>query len=166
VKGSTSYRVVADHLGTPRLLVNSTTGAVAQRLDLDEWGQVTADSSAGFQVFGFAGGIYDFGADTGLVRFGAINATDYDPGRGETRWTAKDPNARAIASGICRETVCKGAPRAPVPSLHHQLGQSIFSSCDRTGARSISSVRGSQRRGQCPVTASWPCTRSRAAVRT
>ena len=25
------------------------------------------------------------------------------------------------------------APRAPVPSLHHQLGQSISSSCDRTG---------------------------------
>jgi len=84
VKGSTSYRVVKDHLGTPRLLVNSSTGAIAQRLDLDEWGQVTADSSAGFQVFGFAGGIYD--PDTGLVRFGA---RDYDPVAG--RWTAKDP---------------------------------------------------------------------------
>jgi RHS repeat-associated protein len=84
IKSGTSYRVVSDHLGTPRLLVNSTTGAVAQRLDLDEWGQVTADSSAGFQVFGFAGGIYD--SDTGLVRFGA---RDYDPVVG--RWTAKDP---------------------------------------------------------------------------
>jgi RHS repeat-associated protein len=84
VKGTTSYRVVADHLGTPRLLVNSTTGTVAERLDLDEWGQVTTDSSAGFQVFGFAGGIYD--SDTGLVRFGA---RDYDPAVG--RWTAKDP---------------------------------------------------------------------------
>jgi hypothetical protein len=41
------------------------------------------------------------------------------------------------------------ALRAPVPSLHHQLGQSIFSRCDRTGARSISSVRGSQRRDLC-----------------
>jgi RHS repeat-associated protein len=84
VKGTTSYRVVADHLGTPRLLVNSTTGAVGQRLDVDEWGQVTADSSTGFQVFGFAGGIYDL--DTGLVRFGV---RDYDPVVG--RWTAKDP---------------------------------------------------------------------------
>jgi RHS repeat-associated protein len=84
VKGSTSYRVVKDHLGTPRLLVNSSTGAIAQRLDLDEWGQFTADSSAGFQAFGFAGGIYD--PDTGLVRFGA---RDYDPVAG--RWTAKDP---------------------------------------------------------------------------
>jgi RHS repeat-associated protein len=83
VKGSNSYRVVKDHLGTPRLIVNSATGAIAQRLDLDEWGQVTADSSAGFQVFGFAGGIYD--PDTGLVRLGA---RDYDPVAG--RWTAKD----------------------------------------------------------------------------
>jgi RHS repeat-associated protein len=84
VKGSTSYRVLKDGLGTPRLVVNGTTGAVAQRLDFDEWGQVAADSSAGFQVFGFAGGIYD--PDTGLVRFGA---RDYDPVVG--RWTAKDP---------------------------------------------------------------------------
>jgi RHS repeat-associated protein len=84
MKEGTTYRVIKDHLGTPRLLVNGTTGAVAQRLDLDEWGLVTADSSAGFQAFGFAGGIYD--ADTGLVRFGA---RDYDPVAG--RWTAKDP---------------------------------------------------------------------------
>jgi RHS repeat-associated protein len=83
IKGTTSFRVIADHVGTPRLLVNGTTGAVGQRLDVDEWGQVTADSSVGFQVFGFAGGIYD--PDTGLVRFGA---RDYDPVVG--RWTAKD----------------------------------------------------------------------------
>jgi RHS repeat-associated protein len=51
---------------------------------VDEWGQVTADSSAAFQVFGFAGGIYH--PDTGLVRFGA---RDHDPATG--RWTAKDP---------------------------------------------------------------------------
>ena len=48
-----------------------------------------------------------------------------------------------VASGKTR------APRAPVPSLHHHLGQSILPSCDRTGARSIVQVRGSQRRGQC-----------------
>ena len=84
VKGSTSYRLVADHLGTPRLVVNATAGTVAQRLDLDEWGQVTADNNVGFQIFGFAGGIFD--PDTGLVRFGA---RDYDPVVG--RWTARDP---------------------------------------------------------------------------
>lgn len=84
VKSGAWYRVEADHLYTPRLVVSSTTGAVAQRLDFDDWGQMAGDTGVGFQVFGFAGGIYD--PDTGLVRFGA---RDYDPVVG--RWTAKDP---------------------------------------------------------------------------
>jgi RHS repeat-associated protein len=83
-KGATSYRVVKDNLGSPRLLVNAATGVVAQRLDFDGWGRVAADSSPEFQAIGFAGGIYD--PDTGLTRFGA---RDYDPVVG--RWTAKDP---------------------------------------------------------------------------
>jgi RHS repeat-associated protein len=57
---------------------------VAQRLDYDEFGNVTRDTSPGLQPFGFAGGLYD--ADTELVRFGA---RDYDADTG--RWTAKDP---------------------------------------------------------------------------
>jgi RHS repeat-associated protein len=84
VKGGVTYRIVSDHLGSPRLVVNSSTGQVAQRLDFDEFGQVTQDTSPGFQPFGFAGGLYD--RDTKLVRFGA---RDYDPEVG--RWTAKDP---------------------------------------------------------------------------
>ena len=64
--------------------MNSSTGAVDQRLDYDEWGVVTQDTSPGFQPFGFAGGLYDH--QTGLVRFGA---RDYDAEVG--RWTAKDP---------------------------------------------------------------------------
>jgi len=55
-----------------------------QRMDYDDWGNVTNDTNPGFQPFGFAGGIYD--RDTNLVRFGA---RDYDPETG--RWTAKDP---------------------------------------------------------------------------
>jgi RHS repeat-associated protein len=64
--------------------VNASTGAVVQRIDYDEWGQVLQDTNPGFQPFGFAGGLYD--RDTGLVRFGA---RDYDPAVG--RWTGKDP---------------------------------------------------------------------------
>jgi len=79
-----TYRVVTDHLGSPRLVVDASSGAVAQRVDYDELGQVTYDSNPGFQPFGFAGGLYD--RDTGLVRFGA---RDYDSRTG--RWTNKDP---------------------------------------------------------------------------
>ena len=38
-------------------------GAIAQRLDYDEFGNVLADTNPGFQPFGFAGGLYD--RDTG-----------------------------------------------------------------------------------------------------
>ncbi len=84
VKGAVTYRFVTDHLGSVRLVVDSSTGQVAQRIDYDAWGKVTSDSNPGFQPFGYAGGIYDH--DTGLVRFGA---RDYDAETG--RWTAKDP---------------------------------------------------------------------------
>ena len=81
---SGTYRFVHDHLGSPRLLVDSSSGAVVQRMDYDSFGRVLSDTSPGFQPFGFAGGLWD--RDTGLVRFGA---RDYDPSVG--RWTNKDP---------------------------------------------------------------------------
>jgi RHS repeat-associated protein len=84
VKGNATYRLIADRLGTVRLVVNTSTGAIQQRIDYDTWGNVVNDSNPGFQPFGFAGGLYD--ADTKLVRFGA---RDYDAETG--RWTAKDP---------------------------------------------------------------------------
>jgi RHS repeat-associated protein len=83
-KGGATYRIVSDYLGSPRLVIDTATGAVAQRMDYDAFGNVVTDTNPGFQSFGFAGGLYD--PDTGLVRFGA---RDYDPETG--RWTAKDP---------------------------------------------------------------------------
>jgi RHS repeat-associated protein len=84
VKGNTTYRIISDHLGSPRLVVDVSTGAVAQRMDYDEFGQVVNDTNPGFQPFGFAGGLYD--RDLKLVRFGV---RDFGPQTG--RWTAKDP---------------------------------------------------------------------------
>jgi hypothetical protein len=51
-----TFRILTDHLGSPRPVVNASTGAVAQRVDYDEWGVVLADTNPGFQPFGFAGG--------------------------------------------------------------------------------------------------------------
>ncbi len=84
VKGGVTYRIISDHLGSPRLIINSSTGEIVQRMDYDEFGNVINDTNPGFQPFGFAGGIYD--QHTQLTRFGA---RDYDAVTG--RWTAKDP---------------------------------------------------------------------------
>ncbi|MDB5309938.1 MAG: repeat protein [Gemmataceae bacterium] len=83
-RGGRSYRVVTDHRGSVRLVVDAATGEVAQRLDYDPFGRVLRDTSPGFQPFGYGGGLYD--PATGLVRFGA---RDYDPETG--RWTAPEP---------------------------------------------------------------------------
>ena len=85
-----TYRILSDHLGSPRLVVDANSGAVIETINFDEFGNET-DTLAGTLPtgyvripFGFAGGLYD--PDTGLVRFGA---RDYDASVG--RWTSKDP---------------------------------------------------------------------------
>jgi RHS repeat-associated protein len=84
VKNDSTYRIISDHLGSPRFIVDIQTGAIVQRMEFDAFGNVTLDTNPGFQPFGFAGGLYD--SDTKLVRFGA---RDYDAEIG--RWTSKDP---------------------------------------------------------------------------
>ncbi|MEM6456635.1 MAG: RHS repeat-associated core domain-containing protein, partial [Acidobacteriota bacterium] len=84
IRGGVTYRIVSDHLGSPRLVVDAATGIVAQEMRYDAFGRILLDTNPGFQPFGFAGGIDD--RSTGLIRFGA---RDYDPIVG--RWTAPDP---------------------------------------------------------------------------
>jgi RHS repeat-associated protein len=84
VKAGVTYRIISDHLGSPRLVFDATTGSVVQEMEYDEFGNVVFDTNPGFQPFGFAGGLYD--SATRLVRFGM---RDYDPQTG--RWTTKDP---------------------------------------------------------------------------
>lgn len=84
IKGGVTYRIISDHLGSPRLVIDSGTGTVVQAIEYDEWGNVLSDTNPGFLPFAFAGGLYD--QDTKLVRFGV---RDYDSEIG--RWTSKNP---------------------------------------------------------------------------
>jgi RHS repeat-associated protein len=84
VKGNVTYRIITDQVGSVRLVVNTATGAVVQRLDYDEFGRVLLDTNPGFQPFGFAGGLAD--TQTTLLQIGG---RDYDPQVG--RWITPAP---------------------------------------------------------------------------
>ncbi len=84
IRAGQAYRIIRDQIGSVRLVVNASTGIVAQQIDYDEFGRVVTDTRPGFQIFGYAGGIYD--PATQLVRLGA---RDYDAAEG--RWMSKDP---------------------------------------------------------------------------
>lgn len=113
IKDGHTYRVLTDQLGSPRLVVDTATGHVVQRLDYDPWGVVTTDTNTGFQPFGFAGGLYD--PDTGLVRFGA---RDYDARTG--RWTTPDP--ALFAGGDNLYAYASNDPVNVVDPTGHQPG--------------------------------------------
>jgi RHS repeat-associated protein len=83
VKAGLNYRLVYDQGDAVHLVVDPS-GAIVQRLDYDEYGNVLADTAPGFQPFGFGGGLRD--VDTSLARLGA---RDYDATLG--RWIGKDP---------------------------------------------------------------------------
>lgn len=86
VRGTKTYRIISDYLGSPRVVVNVNDASdVPLAITYEPFGavlNVTGDPS--FLPIGFAGGHYD--PETGLVRFGA---RDYDPATG--RWVSKDP---------------------------------------------------------------------------
>jgi uncharacterized protein RhaS with RHS repeats len=43
VKDGNTYRILTDHLGSVRFVVDAATGAVAQRIDYDAWGNPTLE---------------------------------------------------------------------------------------------------------------------------
>lgn len=82
--GATQYKLITDHLGSVRLVVDASNGNVLQRIDYDAWGNITSDSNPNFQPFAYAGGHYD--NDTQLTHFGL---REYDAKT--AHWTSKDP---------------------------------------------------------------------------
>lgn len=84
VSGGVTYQIVSNHLGSPVLVVDVSTGTITQEIEYDVFGAVVLDSNPGFTPFGFAGCLYD--QETKLCKFGA---RDYDSSIG--RWLSKDP---------------------------------------------------------------------------
>ena len=118
VTAAATYRLVKDHLGSVREVVDASTSAIVQQLEYDAWGRVLVDTNPGFQPFGFAGGLYD--PDAGLVRFGA---RDYDPSLG--RWSAADAAATLIMERN-RYGYANGDPLGGVDAR----GRSIIKTCN------------------------------------
>ena len=46
-KGGRTYRVVTDPVGSPRLVIDSQSGALADAITYDGWGRVTSETSPG-----------------------------------------------------------------------------------------------------------------------
>ncbi len=89
IKGTTVYQMVTDHLGSVRLVVQMSNGAIAQRIDYDDWGTPTyVTGNADLQPFAFAGGLWD--PDTKLLHLGA---REYDPE--VRRFLTRDPSGFA-----------------------------------------------------------------------
>ncbi|GAA5527992.1 RHS repeat-associated core domain-containing protein [Herpetosiphon gulosus] len=119
IKHGQTYQIITDHLGSPRFVVNADTGAIAQALTYDPWGNLLSDSNPGFQPFGFAGGLYD--PNTRLTRFGVRN---YDALTGH--WTAKDPIG--FAGGD--------------PNLYRYVGNDPINQIDPSGKKGFKSFLG------------------------
>jgi RHS repeat-associated protein len=101
IRDGVTYRLIRDVQGSVRLVVNVDSGAIAQRLDYDSFGNVSQDTNPGFQPFGFQSGLYD--TDTALVHFGA---RWYDSATG--RWLSKDPIL--LAGGLNLYAFCGNDP--------------------------------------------------------
>ena len=83
LRGGATYRVVSDHLGSPRLVVNDEDSTdVPFSADYGLFGDATG-VGLDWMPFGFAGGRYD--QDTGFIRFGV---RDIDPLTG--RWNTRE----------------------------------------------------------------------------
>ena len=93
IKNGITYRIISDHLGNVREIINQNSGEIIQKIKYDEFGNIIKNSNPYFQPFTFVGGLYD--KDTKLVRFGA---RDYDSNI--RRWTSKEPMSFAESNNF------------------------------------------------------------------
>jgi RHS repeat-associated protein len=134
IRDGNTYRVITDHLGSLRLVIDTTDGTVKQRMSFNEFGTVTEDYiESGFEPlpFGYAGGLYD--RDTKLVTFGV---REYDSTTG--RWLEKEPLGFAGSDNFY--SYCDGDPvnfvdvsgkkLAPVSKRMQQLIDKLMKSED------------------------------------
>ncbi|MDH5763474.1 MAG: hypothetical protein OEZ51_10855, partial [Nitrospinota bacterium] len=47
IRDGVTYRIISDHLGSPRLIIDTGSGNVAQALEYDEWGDILSDTYVG-----------------------------------------------------------------------------------------------------------------------
>ncbi len=83
VRGGVTYRLVSDHLGSLRAIIDVATGTAIWHGDYDAWG-VASGPPQDLVPLGYARGVLD--PETALLQFGRRM---YDPEAG--RWTGKDP---------------------------------------------------------------------------
>jgi RHS repeat-associated protein len=84
IDGDRTLRLVTDHRGSVRMVLDAATGETLQRLDYDALGRRVRDTAPGFQPFGFTGGFHD--PYTGLVH---LRARVLDTGT--SRFLTPDP---------------------------------------------------------------------------
>ena len=130
--GANTYRIVSDHLGSPRYVVNVANASdVPFSASYSAFGAVTG-AGLDWLVFGFAGGIYD--ADTGLLRYGL---RDFDPALG--RATARDPARFTGGTNLwvyaANDPVNQRDPTGGLPSM--ECVESIGKGCQEGCAGSV-----------------------------
>jgi len=169
LRGTSTYRLITDYLGSVRGVVDVSTGAVVQRRSYDTWGIVTTESAPDFQGLGYAGGLYE--PATGLTRFGA---RDYEASVG--RWTVKDPagflggdlsiyvyvgehpSYAVDASGLGRflERPMGGMPSIVPPPFGPGLANSVADACGCELAHEEYFFGNGEHRGEFNAWGGWP----------
>ncbi len=144
MRGDTTWRFVADYVGSTRGMVDITTGAVVDHADYDAWGGRKAQAQSGSAPFGYAGGLRD--PLTALVRFGA---RDYNPDVG--RWTTGDP-LRFEGGSLSLYAYVDDDPMNYVDPT----GANIYVSYYSSGVGHVGiGVNGGRTIGRYPISSTW-----------